>query len=50
METETRGRTEQFAELTLNTPVRTGDTIRAQVIGTENNFLTGQFLADEAHA
>jgi len=48
METETRGRTEQFAELTLNTTAHAGETIRAQVTGTENNFLTGQFLADEA--
>lgn len=50
METETRGRTEQFAEITLTTPACAGETVRAHVTGTANNFLTGQIVTDEACA
>jgi threonylcarbamoyladenosine tRNA methylthiotransferase MtaB len=50
METETRGRTEQFAEITLSTPASAGETVRVHVTGTANNFLTGQIVTDEACA
>ncbi|MEQ9145977.1 MAG: tRNA (N(6)-L-threonylcarbamoyladenosine(37)-C(2))-methylthiotransferase MtaB [Parvibaculaceae bacterium] len=41
METETRGRTAQFSEITLAEPARAGDIVTARVTGQDEGKLTG---------
>lgn len=45
METDLRGRTEQFAEITMAEPVRAGEIIKARVTDTADGMLTGEACA-----
>ncbi|MCE7998989.1 MAG: tRNA (N(6)-L-threonylcarbamoyladenosine(37)-C(2))-methylthiotransferase MtaB [Rhodobiaceae bacterium] len=45
METETRGRTEQFAEIILAAPARTGEIVKTRVTGTAAGMLHGEASA-----
>jgi len=42
METETRGRTEQFAEITMCEPAHTGEIVKTKVTGTAGGLLSGE--------
>lgn len=45
METETRGRTEQFAEITLAAPARAGQIVKTKVVNTAGALLSGEAFA-----
>jgi len=45
METETRGRTEQFAEITMATPARAGEIVKTKVVNTAGALLSGEACA-----
>ncbi len=45
METETRGRTEQFAEITMAAPARAGEIVKTKVVNTAGALLTGEACA-----
>ncbi len=42
METETRGRTEQFAEITMAAPARAGEIVKTRVVDTAGALLSGE--------
>ncbi|HBM87781.1 MAG TPA: tRNA (N(6)-L-threonylcarbamoyladenosine(37)-C(2))-methylthiotransferase MtaB [Rhodobiaceae bacterium] len=45
METETRGRTEQFAEITIAAPARAGEIVKTKVVNTAGALLSGEACA-----
>ena len=45
METETRGRTEQFAEITMAAPARAGEIVKTKVVNTAGALLSGEACA-----
>lgn len=45
METETRGRTEQFADILLAEPARSGEIVKTRVIDTADGILKGEAYA-----
>ncbi len=45
METETRGRTEQFAEITMAAPARAGEIVKTKVVNTAGALLAGEACA-----
>jgi len=45
METETRGRTEQFAEITMAAPARAGEIVKTKVVKTAGTLLSGEACA-----
>ncbi|WOF75637.1 tRNA (N(6)-L-threonylcarbamoyladenosine(37)-C(2))- methylthiotransferase MtaB [Parvibaculaceae bacterium PLY_AMNH_Bact1] len=42
METEARGRTEQFAEITMAVPMRAGEIVKTRVVTTADGLLSGE--------
>ena len=45
METETRGRTEQFAEINMAVPARAGEIVKTKVVNTAGSLLSGEACA-----